>query len=197
MIPFRTIVKTIWIEDLLEQSLAKELRIALDLTEQPDVVALALNVLVQELNRPPQSLPTGTAIIEVFEQMGGALLILGAPVAGKTTLLLEEGKRARFLHFAMDEVAVEHRGDCVETINIYRQEHGLVPLISSSDTCSTPTSRRCSRSDYSQNGCRLSTAIQRNQGIRNSAFSALVGGLVYGLLSGADPFFIFLEVCRS
>src|SRR6266487_2902212 len=67
-------VKTIWIEGLLEQSLAKELRIALNLTEQPDAVNLPLNALVQELRRPPR--PAGTSVIKVFEQMGGALLIL-------------------------------------------------------------------------------------------------------------------------
>src|SRR6185436_1616447 len=84
-----TKVKTIWIDGLLEQTLAKEQRIALNLTEQPDAVDLPLNALVQELNRPPCALPTGMPIIDVFEQMGGALLILGAPGAGKTTLLLE------------------------------------------------------------------------------------------------------------
>src|SRR6266508_5472612 len=82
-------VKSIWIDGLLHQSLAKELRIALDLTEQPDVVDLPLNALVQELRHSPRALPAGTPIINVFEQMGGALLILGAPGAGKTTLLLE------------------------------------------------------------------------------------------------------------
>lgn len=88
-----TKVKTIWINGLLDQSLAKQLRIALDLTAQPDAVLdLPLNALVQELNRLTRPLPTGTPIIKVFEQMGGALLILGAPGAGKTTLLLELGR---------------------------------------------------------------------------------------------------------
>jgi eukaryotic-like serine/threonine-protein kinase len=179
-----TKVKTIWIDGLLEQSLAKELRIALDLTTQPDAVNLPLNALVQELHHLPRALPAGTPIIEVFEQMGGALLILGAPGAGKTTLLLElardliacaeqdeghpipvvfnlstwatkrpllkdwlvEELNLRYdvprkvaqawvntdallpLLDGLDEVAVEHRGDCVGAINTYRQEHGLVPL---------------------------------------------------------------------
>src|SRR5262245_286639 len=82
-------VKTIWIDGLLEQSLAKELRIALDLTEQPDAVELPLNALVQELRQPPRELPVGIPIIKVFDKMSGVLLILGAPGAGKTTLLLE------------------------------------------------------------------------------------------------------------
>jgi hypothetical protein len=82
-------LKSIWIDGLLEQSLAKELRIELDLIEKPDAVELPLNALVQELRQPPRALPAGTPIVEVFENMGGELLILGAPGAGKTTLLLE------------------------------------------------------------------------------------------------------------
>src|SRR5689334_404882 len=57
-------VKAIWIEGLLQQSLAKELRIALDLIDQPDAVDLPLNALVQELNRPSRPLPAGTPIIQ-------------------------------------------------------------------------------------------------------------------------------------
>jgi hypothetical protein len=178
-------VKAIWIDGLLEQSLAKELRLALDLTTQPDAVTLPLNALVQELNQPVHQLPVGTSIFEVFEQMGGALLILGAPGAGKTTLLLElcrdlialaeqdegypipvvfslatwasnrqplktwlvEELNQRYdvprkqahewveadailpLLDGLDEAAAEHRNDCVEAINSYRLEHGLVPLV--------------------------------------------------------------------
>jgi GTPase SAR1 family protein len=177
-------VKAIWIDGLLEQSLAKELRIDLDLTEQPDAVDLPLNTQVQELNHPPRQLPAAMSIIEVFDQMGGALLILGAPGAGKTTLLLElardliarveqdeehpipvvfnlsswaekrrplkewlvEELKTKYnvprklaqawvdadavlpLLDGLDEVAADHREACVEAINAYRQEQGLVPL---------------------------------------------------------------------
>jgi NACHT domain len=180
-----TKVKSIWIDGLLAQSLANELRIALDLTDQPDAVDLPLIALVQELHHPPRPLPSGTPIINVFEQMGGALLILGAPGAGKTTLLLELARdliaRAELdeehpipvvlnlsswaekrrplkewlveelnrlydvprkqaqawidadvvlpLLDGLDEVAAGQRGDCVEIINTYRQEYGLVPLV--------------------------------------------------------------------
>jgi predicted NACHT family NTPase len=34
-------------------------------------------------------MPAGTPIIQVFDNLGSALLILGAPGTGKTTLLLE------------------------------------------------------------------------------------------------------------
>src|SRR5206468_231949 len=54
-----------------------------------DAVELPLNALVQELNHSPRPLPAGTSIVKVFDRMGGALLILGAPGAGKTTVLLE------------------------------------------------------------------------------------------------------------
>jgi DNA polymerase III delta prime subunit len=82
-------VKAIWVAGLLDKSLAKETRIALGLTEQPDAVDISLKKLVQELNHLPHDLPASTPIIDVFTAMGGALLVLGAPGAGKTTLLLE------------------------------------------------------------------------------------------------------------
>jgi len=61
-------VRSIWVEGLLEQSLAKELRIALDLTDQPDAVDLPLNALVQELRHPPRELPAGTPLTEAFRR---------------------------------------------------------------------------------------------------------------------------------
>ncbi|HNP88549.1 MAG TPA: NACHT domain-containing protein, partial [Kouleothrix sp.] len=82
-------VRAIWIDGLLDQSLAQALRVELGLTTQPGAVDLALPKLVQELNQPARELPAGTPISAVFGQVGGALLILGAPGAGKTTLLLE------------------------------------------------------------------------------------------------------------
>jgi hypothetical protein len=82
-------VKAIWIDGLLKQSLAEVVKIDLGLIDKPDAVDLPLNALFQELNHPARPLPAGVPIIQVFEQMGGALLILGAPGAGKTTILLE------------------------------------------------------------------------------------------------------------
>ena len=82
-------IDTIWIKGLLEQSLAEEIRITLDLEERPEAVRLPLNVQVQELRRPNRMLPSGTAIVDVFDDLGGELLILGAPGAGKTIMLLE------------------------------------------------------------------------------------------------------------
>ena len=82
-------VERIWITGLLAQSVDQDMRITLDLVEQPEAVSQSLTVQVQELKRPVRTLPAGMPIIDVFAAAGGALLILGAPGAGKTTLLLE------------------------------------------------------------------------------------------------------------
>jgi hypothetical protein len=82
-------VYTIWIEGLLERSLHQASLIALDLQEQPDALANPWHLEVQESNRPPHPLPTGTSIVQVYDESDGELLLLGEPGAGKTTLLLE------------------------------------------------------------------------------------------------------------
>jgi len=77
-----------------------------------------LNALVQELSHPSYNLPAGTPMITVFEQMGGALLILGAPGAGKTTLLLE---------LARDLIArAEQRSACAERIFLRKVGGGYI-----------------------------------------------------------------------
>ncbi|MDQ2995512.1 MAG: NACHT domain-containing protein [Chloroflexota bacterium] len=183
-------VRQIWLEDLLDRSLADVVRIDLGLSERPDAVLLPLATQYQELNHPPRVLPVGAPLIDVFAALGGALLILGAPGAGKTTLLLELARslisRAEQDHNhplpvifnlsswaaarrplsawfveelctkydvprriargwadadallplldGLDEVDPVHREACVEAINMYRQEHGIVPLAVSSRT---------------------------------------------------------------
>jgi hypothetical protein len=143
-----------------------------------------LDLLVQRPDHGDRPLPPGTRLIDVFDDVGQALLILGAPGAGKTTLLLElaqdllgraaqdpeapmpvvfplsswtQQRRAmtdwlvdalqdqydipRTIGHAwvasnqilplldgLDEVASEHRAACVEVINTFRQDHGLLPL---------------------------------------------------------------------
>jgi len=63
-------VKAIWIDGLLEQSLSKELRIALNLTDYSHAVELPLNTLVQELNQPARELPANTPIIALSSMTG-------------------------------------------------------------------------------------------------------------------------------
>jgi len=90
-------VRLNWIEGFLEeQSLYREVRLELGLVEEAEYVSTDWSrnwdVIVQRPDRPPQSLAPGTAVIEVFDAVGGQILILGEPGSGKTTLLLELGR---------------------------------------------------------------------------------------------------------
>jgi hypothetical protein len=77
-----------WIAGVLEPSLANAARLALGLQPRPDVLTLGRQAY-RQLGRPLQPIPGGTPISEVFDKVGGGLLILGEPGAGKTTLLLQ------------------------------------------------------------------------------------------------------------
>ncbi len=199
-------VRLDWIDGVLKQSLYKVARIDLGLGASSNAIEQPLNAVVQVPDRSPASIPAGTSIIQVFDNHGNALLILGAPGTGKTTLLLElaqelleragqdeshpmpvifnlsswAGRRqplARWLVGelnersdvpqrvaqrwvdkeeilplldGLDEVAQEQRQACVEAINEFRREHGLLPIAV------------CSRSgDYEALGTklRLRTAV--------------------------------------
>jgi eukaryotic-like serine/threonine-protein kinase len=178
-------VEASWVKGVLEQSLYQVARIELGLEYNPKAVAHPWESMVQRPNQPNQVLPGGKAAIEVFDQLGQELLILGAPGAGKTTLVLELTRdliaRARQdaqhpvpvvfnlstwatkrlsldkwlveeldkqydvpptlaqewvtantilpLLDGLDEVAAAQRDACVEAINVYRRERGLVPLV--------------------------------------------------------------------
>src|SRR6266516_4165361 len=82
-------VQTFWIKGVLEQSLHGAALIALSLDEQSDFIENPWRLILQEADQPAQSLPSGTHIAQVYDEVGGNLLILGEPGAGKTTLLLE------------------------------------------------------------------------------------------------------------
>src|SRR5262249_29134420 len=82
-------VRTTWIEGVLEHSLHQAALIALDLQAQPDALANPWHLEVQETNQPPSRIPTGTSLVQIYDEADGELLILGEPGAGKTTLLLE------------------------------------------------------------------------------------------------------------
>src|SRR5215813_12642027 len=82
-------VRQCWITGVLQHSLYKEVMITLGLAERPTAVARPLDVLVQRPDGTDRPLPPETRIGEVFDELRGSLLILGAPGSGKTTLLLE------------------------------------------------------------------------------------------------------------
>ena len=84
-----TQIRTMWIEGVLEHSLHQAALMALDMQGQPDALSNPWHLESQETNQPPHPLPAGTSIVQVYDEAGGELLILGEPGAGKTTLLLE------------------------------------------------------------------------------------------------------------
>jgi len=183
-------VRTIWVTGFLQKSLFQETRILLGLSERTDAVVRPMDLLVQRPDHAERPLPPDIRVVDVYDKMDRALLILGAPGSGKTTLLLElardlldramehvsypipvvfplstwaesrrpiaewlvdelnlrydvprklaqewvNDKQVLPLLDGLDEVKAEHRDTCVEAINAYRREHGLLPLVVSSRT---------------------------------------------------------------
>jgi len=104
-------VRTIWINGVLQQSLFHETRVLLHLSERADAVAGPLDLLVERPGEGERSLPPGTQVVNVFDKMDRALLILGAPGSGKTTLLLELARDllTRATHDATQPIPVVYK----------------------------------------------------------------------------------------
>jgi hypothetical protein len=76
-------VRAIWIDGLLTHSLYQEVQLALGLVERASAVQRPLDLLVRQSDQADQPIPSHTKILEVFDRMDGALLILGAPGRAK------------------------------------------------------------------------------------------------------------------
>lgn len=61
-----------WIAGVLEPSLARAARLVLGLERRPDLLDLGGRA-VRRLGRPPEPLPEGTPISDVFDKVGGGL----------------------------------------------------------------------------------------------------------------------------
>lgn len=87
-------VKAFWIDGVLEQSLHGEALLELGMETHPDALAYPWGMMLQRPSQPAQTLPAHTQMIDLFVQSGHALLILGAPGSGKTTMLLDLARTA-------------------------------------------------------------------------------------------------------
>ena len=83
------LVKNTWIKGVLEKSLYKEVLIQLSMEERPGAVDHPWDAQVQMPDKERRTLPAGASMMEIFDEMNDAMLILGEPGSGKTTMLLE------------------------------------------------------------------------------------------------------------
>jgi energy-coupling factor transporter ATP-binding protein EcfA2 len=82
-------VEQFWVKGVLEKSLYKLARVELGLENAPGAVVNPWEKIIQQPDQPDQMMPLRKPIVEVFNDLHGSMLILGAPGSGKTTLLLE------------------------------------------------------------------------------------------------------------
>jgi hypothetical protein len=82
-------VKNDWVKGVLEKSLYHEVMLDLGLEERPDEVQHPWDMTLQMPEHENRALPPSTKIMQVFDEANHALLILGEPGSGKTTMLLE------------------------------------------------------------------------------------------------------------
>jgi DNA polymerase III delta prime subunit len=82
-------VRSFWIKGVLEKSLHNTALIELGRDESPDLVDNPWNGVMELPDQTHRGIPAATKLLDVFEEAGRALLILGDPGAGKTTTLLQ------------------------------------------------------------------------------------------------------------
>ena len=82
-------VDRFWVKGVLQQSLHETPLLALSMETVPDALAAPWEMVVGEQVKAGRSLSADIPINQVFEDSGKALLILGEPGSGKTTIMLE------------------------------------------------------------------------------------------------------------
>ncbi len=82
-------VRQDWIKDVLEKSIHYEVLIQLGKESRPEMVDTPWGRRVEFPDQDSRLLPQDKKIVEVFDEAGRALLILGEPGSGKTFTMLE------------------------------------------------------------------------------------------------------------
>lgn len=78
-----------WIANVLEAAPHREAFVPLELVDLPEALTNPFHHEVQETRRSAHPLPSDSSITQIYDEAQGALLLLGEPGAGKTTMLLE------------------------------------------------------------------------------------------------------------
>ncbi len=87
-------VKHIWVEGVLEEPLRHAAPIELGLEIQAGAVEPSRDMAPLTPDREDRPRPPGKKLVDSFDQMGRAVLILGEPGSGKTVTLLELARHA-------------------------------------------------------------------------------------------------------
>lgn len=80
-------VRTMWVNGVLTQSLYQQTLVELGLEERPGFLRRPWDMMLETADQRPRPVEPGTRLVDVVERYRG-LLMLGAPGAGKTTMLL-------------------------------------------------------------------------------------------------------------
>ncbi|MBK8048510.1 MAG: NACHT domain-containing protein [Anaerolineales bacterium] len=115
-------VKQRWIDDVLNKSLHGAVLIDLGMQNQPDAVDYPWDILAQIGDGPEQMLLPNTRISTVYDQAHQALLILGEPGSGKSTMLLELTRELLDRAMAPDSIAPVPVVFTLSTWNAYKTE---------------------------------------------------------------------------
>ncbi|HVF58809.1 MAG TPA: CHAT domain-containing protein [Thermoanaerobaculia bacterium] len=82
-------VRQFWIEGVLERSLQRSARLDLGMEIVGGATASPFGAVSDTADAGAAAVPAGRRVAEVFEELGGSLLVLGEPGSGKTISLLE------------------------------------------------------------------------------------------------------------
>lgn len=82
-------VQSFWIQGVLEDSLFNEVMLQIGMVEKPEAVDNPWNLFFRTHQDIEKPVPPRKRIIDVFDEVGGELIILGEPGSGKTTMMLD------------------------------------------------------------------------------------------------------------